>query len=681
VRMTDQRRPGRLARLAVLGLSGLAMAWLVTAVVCAVAGGISLADAVGSFTVTNGTMGLAFPVCGVLLAWHRPRNPIGWLFLAAGLGDATSAGAAQLLGLAVAHGWDLGALRLLGTLFIYPWTFSIGTFLPVALLLFPDGRPAGRRWGWLIWAAAAEGVLFVASFADPAPTVIRHRAVSVYLTIPFHASLGPLWAADNIAWAVIIALAIASLAVRYRRGGETERRQLLWLLLAGLVVLAFAGVPWGIFGVGPILGLLVIPLIPVAVTIAILRYQLLDIRLVVSRALLYGALTACAAGAYICLVALLDVMVRSRVSLASAVMASIVVAIGFNPARVRLQQLIDRWLYGDRRDPVRAVSLVGERLSGTSASDLSGVLEAVCDSLRLPFASVRYGTENAAAHGTAPSLLHTVALRYDGGRIGELVVGLRSGQRRLGAADIAVLELLSGPLAVALHATALSAALQQSRLSIVAAREEERRRLRRDLHDGLGPALTGIAFKADAARNTVDGEPGRARQLLADLRADTTAAIADIRRLVYGLRPPALDDLGLIGSLRQQSGRLAQRPDGSYVAVLMDVPDGLPALPAAVEVAAYRIITEAMTNAARHAGASRIEVRLTLAGQAGLRIEVVDDGAGPARGWEPGFGLTSMQERAAELGGSCQAGPCPAGGGRVLALLPLGVAPAEVSVP
>jgi DNA-binding NarL/FixJ family response regulator/signal transduction histidine kinase len=303
------------------------------------------------------------------------------------------------------------------------------------------------------------------------------------------------------------------------------------------------------------------------------------------------------------------------------------------------------------------------------------VLEALCGSLRLPFAAVRFGTTEAAGYGTPPELLHSTVLTYDGSRIGELVVGLRTGQPRLSPPDIAVLELLAGPLAVALHATALSAALQESRLSIVAAREEERRRLRRDLHDGLGPALTGIAFKADAARNTLGAAPAQASELLGELRTDTTAAIADIRRLVYDLRPPALDDLGLIGSVRQQSALLAQRPDGGSVPVLISAPEDLPPpLPAAVEVAAYRIITEAMTNAARHAGATRIEVRLMLAGGGGLYIEVRDDGGrqgGAAPGWQPGVGLISMRERAAELGGSCEAGPDPGGGGRVTATLPL----------
>ena len=413
------------------GLFGLAVAEIATAIGCGLAGGISWADAVDSFTVTNGVIGLALSACGALLAWHRPRNPIGWLFLAGGVAYATSTAAVSLLGLGGSAGWSTLVLRLLASLFGLAWPWAIGLCLPLALLLFPDGRPPGRRWRWLIWAIVAEGMLFELSFAAPGPQSFGSRSVVPYLAIPFYHRLGALWAATNIAWAALFLLVLASLVVRYRRGGDVERRQLLWLLLAVLVVLAYAGVPWGIFGRGPVLGLLVIPLIPAAVTVAILRYQLLDIRLVVSRALVYGLLTAAAAGAYVGLVALLDVLVRSRVSLDSAVVASVIVAVGFNPARVRLQRLIDRGLYGDRRDPVRAVSLVGERLAGTGAAGLAGVLEALCDSLRLPFAAVRFGSAEAAAHGTAPELLHSISLSYDGARIGELIVGLRSGQRRL----------------------------------------------------------------------------------------------------------------------------------------------------------------------------------------------------------------------------------------------------------
>ena len=668
--------PSRTRPVLAVALFALALAGCLTAVVVALVAGLSFSAAVNAYTVTDGAMALAFPVSGVLLAWHRPGNPIGWLFLAAGLGMASTAVSGPLLALGAQRGWSQGVLRALDTVGAYGWPWTIALFLPLALILFPDGRLPGRRWRWLIWATLADTLPFLASLGSPNPQTIGHRRVGIYLAPPHFHQLGLVWALANVLWAVIFAGAIASLAVRYRRGSDTERRQLLWLLLVGLVLVPWVGVIWGIFNSGPILGLLALSLIPVAVTVAILRHQLLDIRVVVSRALLYGLLTAAAIGAYAGLVALLDLMVRSRVSFGVAVVASIIVAFCFNPARVWLQRLIDRALYGDRRDPVRAVSRVGERLAGTGAAGagLSGVLEALCDSLRLPFAAVHFSSGEIAAHGTAPELRHAIGLSYDGATVGELVVGLRSGQYRLSPPDVAVLQLLAGPLAVAAHATALSDALQESRSGIVAAREEERRRLRRDLHDGLGPVLTGIAFKADAARHTLkdaDAAAGPARDLLAGLRADTTAAIADIRQLVYGLRPPALDDLGLVGSLREQSARLALRPDGGGVAVSLDAPASLPALPAAVEVAAYRIVIEAMTNAVRHSGASRIEVTLALTGGAGLSIEVRDDGTGPPAGWQPGVGVTSMRERAAELGGSCRFGPGPDGGGEVIARLPV----------
>ena len=166
---------------------------------------------------------------------------------------------------------------------MFSWPWAVGLCLPVALLLFPDGRPAGRRWRWVIWAAVAESVLFVLSFANPAPQMFGPYRLTLYGTIPFYDRLGALWTVSNLAFAAVYACAIASLVVRYRRGGDIERRQLLWLLLAGLAALAYGAVVWGIFATGPILGLLVFTLIPAAVAVAVLRYQLLDIRLVVSR--------------------------------------------------------------------------------------------------------------------------------------------------------------------------------------------------------------------------------------------------------------------------------------------------------------------------------------------------------------------------------------------------------------
>jgi signal transduction histidine kinase len=249
------------------------------------------------------------------------------------------------------------------------------------------------------------------------------------------------------------------------------------------------------------------------------------------------------------------------------------------------------------------------------------------------------------------------------------VLGVRPGESTFSAADRRLLADLARQAGVAVSTVRLTADLQRSRERLVTAREEERRRLRRDLHDGLGAQLAGLTVQTGVLRTLIPKDPAAAEALAGELRGELRTAIADIRRLVHGLRPPALDELGLVGALQ----RLAERcgTDGSGLRVEVDVPAGLPALPAAIEVAAYRIAQEALTNVVRHSGARTCCVRLATDTD-GLVLEVTDDGAGlPAAGLVPGVGLSSMRERAAETGGSCEIGAGPDGGTRVLARLPL----------
>lgn len=363
-------------------------------------------------------------------------------------------------------------------------------------------------------------------------------------------------------------------------------------------------------------------------------------------------LTVGAVAAYAALVALLSTVITSQVGRSAAV--TVIVALLLAPVLPRLQRLVDRAMYGDRQDPARVATRVGEGLAG----GLPGVVAAVRESLRLPYVAIESGG-TLVADGTEPATVVPVSLEYGGGETGRLLVGLRPGERELGPADRDVLALVAVPLAVAVHATGLSAQLQTSREHLVAAREEERRRIRRDLHDGLGPMLTGLAFSADAAANLLGTDPDRARELIGTLRADTRTAIGDVRRLVDDLRPPALDELGLVGALRQRASVLSMRADGGPVRVDLDIPDELPVLPAAVEVAAYRIATEALTNVVRHSKASTATLRLDC--EQGLVVEVRDDGA-PDGGWQPGVGLQAMRERTAELGGRFEAGPSTRGG-------------------
>jgi signal transduction histidine kinase len=216
------------------------------------------------------------------------------------------------------------------------------------------------------------------------------------------------------------------------------------------------------------------------------------------------------------------------------------------------------------------------------------------------------------------------------------------------------------------QAARLTADLQRTRERLVAAREEERRRIRRDLHDGLGPALAAQTLKVGSARALLPRDPSAAEARLVEVEADIERLLADVRRLVYDLRPPALDDLGLAAAIRESAAQYV----GAAPRVVVDAPERLPPLPAAVEVAAYRIVQEALANAVRHAQARTCRVSLTAETDA-LIVEVLDDGLGVAPDRPAGVGLVSMRERAAELGGACVV-ERPAGGGtRVRARLPL----------
>jgi signal transduction histidine kinase len=250
------------------------------------------------------------------------------------------------------------------------------------------------------------------------------------------------------------------------------------------------------------------------------------------------------------------------------------------------------------------------------------------------------------------------------------VVARREARQDLTPAERRLLGDLGLQVAVAAHAVLLDRALRRSGERLVVGREEERRRLRRDLHDGLGPALAGVALGVDAARNMLRADPGSADALLADLKDETLGCVGEVRRIVEDLRPPALDELGLLPALTAFADRLSTRDDALQVAV--QAPDPLPPLSAAVEVAAYRIATEAMTNVARHAHARCCLLRLEVGHD--LTVEVRDDGVGvPARRLA-GVGLPSMTARAAELGGHCAVARLDGGGTQVIAHLPLAVA-------
>ena len=266
-------------------------------------------------------------------------------------------------------------------------------------------------------------------------------------------------------------------------------------------------------------------------------------------------------------------------------------------------------------------------------------------------------------------------LLYQGEEVGRLLLAPRPGEPHFSAYDQRVLDDLARQAGIAVHAVRLTADLRRSRERVVSAREEERQRLRRDLHDGLGPTLAGIAQRIGLAATLIPRDPERTALLLRQLEDQVRATIGDVRQLVYDLRPPVLDQYGLLGAIREEAVEMA----GAALKINIEAPERLPPLAAAVEVAAYRIVMEALANVVRHADADHCRIRvhvLTSSGStestnAGLAIDICDDGRGVDPGPKPGVGLRSMRERAEELGGTCVVEAQRDRGTRVSAWLPV----------
>ena len=608
--------------------------------------------------LSNAVLGLSLALGGYPIARLRPGHRVGWMLLAAGLGFATSAaGYATLAWLSTPGSQDLG-WRMLADLTNLAWSLAVTFFLPLTLLLFPDGVLPSRLWRPVVVLAAVNAAMLGALATLPDMTLSVGLGVRGLLHWPALGEATWLATASELAGLTLFGAALLSLVIRYRNADEVGRRQLLWLLLGSVVMLAAFAVN-DLLRLESFLGIYVIALVPASIAVAILRYQLLDIRLVVSRSFLYVVMTGLVVVTYALIVAGTNSALSDRIPLGPPVLATLVIALGFNPVRRFVQNHLDRVFYGSRRDPVRAVAEIGSRLGETG---LVGVLEGLCSSLRLPGAAIEVDGTTVASYGSGGSGTHGIDLVSGGSTVGRLVVGLRRGERVLSPRDQRVLDLVTSSVAIAVRESLNAAALQTAREALVSAREEERRRLGRDLHDGLGPVLTAVTLKADAARRLVPTDPARATELLEDLGRETTAGVQEIRRLAHELRPPVLDSLGLLGALEQHAntlGPLDVRVSGEVTSV-----------PAAVEVAAYRIAGEALTNVVRHSSATEVTVDL-ISVEHQLRLIVQDNGRSTNGAWVSGVGLSSMRERAGELGGTIVAGPGEAGG-RVEATLPCG---------
>jgi signal transduction histidine kinase len=551
--------------------------------------------------------------------------------------------------------------------------------LGIFLLTFPTGRFA-PRWSWLIvllWIGQF-GFYFATNFV-PVPA----NFLLLVVLVTFGSTLG-------------------MQVYRYvRLYDAAQRQQVKWFMFAFSIGLALWIVGNGVLGglvaplnapdswfqllTGTFTVFLFVP-IPLAIGVAIFRHHLWDIDLIINRTLVYGALTLSVIGLYVLVVVGLGTLIQVQGNVFLSLLATGLIAVLFQPLRLRLQRGVNRLMYGERDDPYAVLARLGNRLEATLVPEkvLPTIVETIAQALKLPYVAIALLPDQAALTGTGAEVPDIVAssgtptpdpvrvpLVYQAETVGYLLLAARAGDT-FSNADQHLLADLARQAGVAVYAVRLTThlqhlttSLQQAREHLVNTREEERRRLRRDLHDGLGPTLASLTFKVDAARNLLAQDTEKADRLLDSVRQQAQEAIIDIRRLVYNLRPPALDELGLLSALHEQAAHYQHQG----LKVDVDTPEALPSLPAAVEVAAYRIAQEALTNVAQHAGAQRCLLLLSIDAEA-LQLDISDDGQGIPVGHHIGVGLHTMHERASELGGSCTITPGSSGGTTIRVRLP-----------
>ncbi len=533
-------------------------------------------------------------------------------------------------------------------------------FVPATALLvrYPTGQIAGR-WQRRFDRSSSAGAILVVTGYTGSDVVVTDSVTGHANPVQFPDPLSAVLVAAGVVL-ILLGLAgiVAAAAVRMVRGPRAERAALAWLFVTTTLAVALIfTAPTATVGNLAFVG------VPVAIAVGVLRYRLLGIELVVRRTLLYGTLTALVLGVFIAVSAGLAAVLPSGPT--PEVVAAALIAVGLAPARDRVQRVVDRVFYGDRGNPLGAFARLGIPLTGPVGADpLPTVLAGVGEALRVPsVALIDAGGAVIGSWGAPPEPeAARVPLRFAGADLGALVVATRAGQRRLGRADRDLVETVAPLVAAVVLAGRLAADVRAEQARVLGAAQVERARLRSDLHDGLGPSLTGVGLGLEALQIRVPDDP-RTRELLSRLRTEVTGALEEVRRIIEDLRPAVFDTTDLLGALR------ARTMSGPTLEVSVDAPPGLPPLRPEVETAAFRITEEALTNVVRHAGAASCCVEVGARAGA-LRIVVRDDGRGGADPREGGVGLASMRERAERLGGTfaVQAG---APGTQIVVELPL----------
>ncbi|MEA2682622.1 MAG: hypothetical protein QOK05_950 [Chloroflexota bacterium] len=640
---------------------------------------------------------------GVLIAMRQPRNPVGWLLLASSswfvLGRLDTN--YIVYAIHVRHRAVPGA-DLLGTLSQMDWVLEIvlnAIFLP---LVFPTGRLLSRRWRPVVWiagVAALATILGGAFNSHPDPSLMVAGVRPVIAPPPLRQAADVLTGALILLAATVLAAAL-SLGLRYRRSGSEVRHQIKWLLFAVSVYgLGFAAVipglvlnyqaPWLEAAAG--FGLL---LIPVSAAVAVLKYRLYDIDVVISRTLAYGALAAFITLVYVAIVVGVGALIGSggQPNLALSIVATAVVAVAFQPVRERLQKLANRAVYGERATPYEVLSQFSKRVAESYAADdvLTRMARVLAEGtgaaradvwLRLGGTLRKAGSWPPDAEERVLALLasdmlpsvpdadRAVEVRHQGELLGALTVTKRVGEA-LTPIEEKLLDDLAHQAGLVLKNVGLTAELLQrledlraSRQRLVAAQDQERRRLERNLHDGAQQNLVALKVKLGLAEHIIQKDPAKAKELILQLKSDADEALETLRDLARGIYPPLLADKGLVAALEGQARKAA-------VPVVVHA-EGIGRYEQDVEAAVYFCCLEALQNIAKYANATAGTV--TLGATAGfLAFEVRDNGAGFDPDAVPrGAGLQNMSDRLDALGGTLVVASAPGSGTTLRARLPI----------
>lgn len=588
---------------------------------------------------------------------------------------------------------------------------QLGTFYPLSLWLalvevqarFPSGQIG--RWWQIPRIAGLIGALVASIYFLTAPAVMGYEFGMV--PNPFEVTNPDIRRVlDNLVstnWTNFKLLLAANIVVsgglllRLRSPQLVERQQVKWISwIVVLVSFLFAlhvtahdqnwfteRIGWAIataWGFGLLL-------LPLGIVIAILRFRLFDIDFLFNRTVLYSVLAAIGIVSYLLLAAVFAAtlsalgIAQSRQAI-SSVLATAMIAALFQPLRDVLRGVANRRLFGDRNDPAKAIQRLGFSVQTALVADetLPIVAQTIVDSIRSPGVEISlFRTSEPNLVATAGSVLQgafdvLMPLTFQNQMLGEMRVCERTPGEPFNGADQDTIASLARQTAIIGYALLLNADLQGARASLVTARENERVRLRRDLHDGLGSQLATFIVQSGSVRRWIRSDPERAEAELIELQSGMREAIGDMRRLVNNLRPPALDELGLVTALQT---RFATFPSGALgdsetpLRVTFTASSVMDDLSAAESVAIYRIVEEAMTNVVRHARASKVRVILEKLESGAVRLSITDDGQGIAADAPSGIGIESMRERAMEVGGTFSIGSNVPRGTRIDVTIPI----------